>query len=151
MKNAYALGVGLAVGMMEKAGRDGLADAYNPQAALFAQGCWEMRKMLALLGGNPDQVYGLPGPGDLYVTIFGGRTVKLGKLLGQGMSFSEARAMLAGVTLESVEITTRVARALPRLAQRGLARLEDFPLLMHIDQILNHAAPVAIPWDAFFH
>ena len=34
LKNAYALGVALAVGQMEAAGRDGLADSYNPQAAL---------------------------------------------------------------------------------------------------------------------
>jgi hypothetical protein len=32
----------------------------------------------------------LPGPGDLYVTVFGGRTVALGKLLGSGMSFTQA-------------------------------------------------------------
>ena len=151
MKNAYALGVGLAVGMMEQAGPDGLAEMYNPQAALFAQGCTEIRQMLTICGGDPFNATWLPGPGDLYVTIFGGRTVRLGKLLGQGHSFAEARQMLAGVTLESVEITNRVARALPRLAERGRARLEDFPLIRHIDQILNHGAPVNIPWDAFFN
>jgi len=151
MKNAYALGVGLAVGMMEQAGKDGLAEMYNPQAALFAQGCTEIRRMLEMMGGDPRCATWLPGPGDLYVTIFGGRTVRLGKLLGQGHSFAEARQLLAGVTLESVEITNRVARALPKLAARGLARLEDFPLIRHIDQIINHAAPVNIPWDDFFH
>ena len=57
---------------------------------------------------------------------------------------------MAGVTLESVEITTRAARALPKLAQRGLLDLADFPLLMHLDRILNHAESVNIPWDAFF-
>lgn len=150
LKNAYALGVGLAVGMMEAAGRDALADMYNPQAALFAQGSYEMRRLVALLGGNPANVAWLPGVGDLYVTVFGGRTVRLGKLLGQGMTFAEARNLLAGVTLESVEITNRVARALPRLAQRGLLDLADFPLLMHLDRILNHAEPVNIPWEAFF-
>jgi glycerol-3-phosphate dehydrogenase (NAD(P)+) len=109
-----------------------------------------MRKMLAILGGGTDNATWLPGPGDLYVTIFGGRTVKLGRLLGQGHSFAEARALLAGVTLESVEITTRVARALPRLAERGLARLEDFPLILHIDGIINRGEAVNIPWNKFF-
>ena len=150
LKNAYALGVGLAVGMMEAAGPDGLADMYNPQAALFGQGCTEMRRLVAFLGGDPANVTWLPGAGDLYVTIFGGRTVRLGKLLGQGMTFKEARSLMAGVTLESVEITTRAARALPKLAQRGLLDLADFPLLMHLDRILNHAESVNIPWDAFF-
>lgn len=151
LKNAYALGVGLAVGMMERAGPDGLAQMYNPQAALFAQSCWEMRRLLEITGGGLENVAWLPGPGDLYVTVFGGRTVRLGKLLGQGNSFAAAREMMAGETLESVAIATCVARALPKLAARGLARLEDFPLLLHIDRILNHDERVAIPWERFFH
>jgi glycerol-3-phosphate dehydrogenase (NAD(P)+) len=151
LKNAYALGVGLAVGMMEQSGPDGLAQMYNPQAALFAQSCWEMRRLVEIAGGGLENVAWLPGPGDLYVTVFGGRTVRLGKLLGQGHSFAEALERMAGETLESVAIATRVARALPRLAARGLAHLEDFPLLLHIDRILNHEERVDIPWDRFFH
>lgn len=150
MKNAYALAVGLAVGMMEAAGPDGLAHNYNPQAALFGQSCYEMRRIVRLLGGGEENVTWLPGPGDLYVTVFGGRTVRLGKMLGMGTSFKEARQILAGVTLESVEITSRVCRALPKLAARGLVDLKEFPLLLHLDEILNHEKPVAIPWDRFF-
>lgn len=150
MKNAYAMGVGLVLGMMEAAGPDGLANHYNPQAALFAQSCYEMRALVRLLGGGEENVTWLPGPGDLYVTVFGGRTVRLGKLLGQGVPFTEAREILAGVTLESVAITTRVARALPKLAEKGLARLEDFPLLLHMDAIINQGKPVEIPWEKFF-
>jgi glycerol-3-phosphate dehydrogenase (NAD(P)+) len=150
MKNAYALAVGLAVGMMEAAGPDGLANNYNPQAAIFGQSCYEMRRLVRLLGGDEGNVTWLPGPGDLYVTVFGGRTVRLGKMLGMGTSFKEARQILAGVTLESVEITTRVVRALPKLAARGLLDLSDFPLLLHLDEILNQNLPVQIPWDRFF-
>jgi glycerol-3-phosphate dehydrogenase (NAD(P)+) len=150
MKNAYALGVALAVGQMEAMGPDGLANGYNPQAALVGQSCYEMRRLIDILGGDPDQVSWLPGAGDLYVTVFGGRTVRLGRMLGKGKTFGEAREILAGVTLESVEVTTRVARALPKLAARGLADLADFPLLLHIDEIVNHEKPVAIPWDRFF-
>ena len=150
LKNAYALAVGLAVGMMEQAGPDGLANMYNPQAALFGQSCYEMSRMLAVLSGGRENVSWLPGAGDLYVTVFGGRTVRLGKMLGQGMPFREAREVLAGVTLESVEIVTRVARALPKLASRGLANLQDFPLLLHLNDVLNHDAPVNIPWESFF-
>jgi glycerol-3-phosphate dehydrogenase (NAD(P)+) len=149
MKNAYALGVGLAVGMMEAAGQDGLARMYNPQAALFGQRILEMRRLLAVMGGKAENVHWLPGPGDLYVTVFGGRTVRLGKMLGKGVSFVEARRRMAGVTLESVEITTRVARALPKLARRGLLKLADYPLLLHLDEIINQGKPVAIPWESF--
>ncbi len=155
LKNAYAMGVGLAVGMMEEAGPDGLANMYNPQAALFGQACYEMGKLVGLLAGGegvgPAAVAWLPGAGDLYVTVFGGRTVRLGKLLGQGKSFSEARQIMAGETLESVEIITHFARALPRLAARGLVDLRDFPLMLHMDQMINHGGRLHIPWDTFFH
>jgi glycerol-3-phosphate dehydrogenase (NAD(P)+) len=57
---------------------------------------------------------------------------------------------MAGVTLESVEIVTRVTRALPKLAARRRADLADFPLLLHLEEILLHGRPVEIPWDAFF-
>jgi glycerol-3-phosphate dehydrogenase (NAD(P)+) len=150
LKNAYAMGVGLAVGMMEAAGPDGRANMYNPQAALFAQGCLEIQRMVKLLGGQNDNLYYLPAPGDLYVTVFGGRTVRLGKLLGKGLSFAEARKIMAGETLESVEIITRVGRALPKLEARGLVDPGDFPLIRHLDQIINHGAKVDIPWETFY-
>jgi len=147
LKNAYALAVGLGVGMMQSQGPDGLANLYNIQAALFGQSTLEMARMLALLGSGTDNAHWLPGAGDLYVTVFGGRTVRLGSLLGKGIPFKDALEMMAGVTLESVEITTRVARALPKLAARGLADPADFPLLLHLDEVLNHDVPVEIPWD----
>jgi glycerol-3-phosphate dehydrogenase (NAD(P)+) len=149
LKNAYALAVGLGVGMMQSQGPDGLANLYNIQAALFGQSTLEMARMLAILGGGVDNAHWLPGAGDLYVTVFGGRTVRLGSLLGMGMPFDEALEQMAGVTLESVEITTRVARALPKLAARGLAEPADFPLLLHLDEILNQGVPVDIPWNRF--
>jgi glycerol-3-phosphate dehydrogenase (NAD(P)+) len=149
MKNAYALAVGLAVGMMESAGPDGLAHMYNPQAALFGQSMYEMRRLLTILGGSDENMAWLPGPGDLFVTVFGGRTVRLGKLLGKGISFADARQQMTGVTLESVEISTRVARSLPKLAMRGLLNMDDFPLLLHLDEIINQGMLVNIPWEKF--
>jgi glycerol-3-phosphate dehydrogenase (NAD(P)+) len=150
LKNAYALAVGLMVGVMEKEGPDGLALAYNPQAAVFAQGCFEMRRFLEILGGGVENASRLPGPGDLYVTIYGGRTVKLGKLIGMGHSYSEARQKLAGETLESVEITTRICRALPKLEARGIVRPDEFPLIRHLERIIHHGEQVDIPWERFF-
>ncbi len=150
LKNAYALGVGLAVGMMEKAGPDGLALAYNPQAALFAQACYEMRCLVKFTGGGEDNAVWLPGAGDLYVTIYGGRTVRMGKLLGQGLSYPQARKILAGETLESIEIIRCMGRAIPKLASRNLLNLQDFPLLMHLHDIIKQGQAVRIPWDTFF-
>ncbi len=147
MKNAYALGVSLAVGINNLVyGKDGMQH-YNPQAALFEQGVREASRILAYMGGKPET--GMFFAGDLYVTIFGGRTRLLGTLLGEGKSFPEAMEQLSGITLESVAISTRVAEAVRQLEKRGELRSEDFPLLMHVDDIISHGAKLAIPWERF--
>jgi glycerol-3-phosphate dehydrogenase (NAD(P)+) len=56
---------------------------------------------------------------------------------------------LKGVTLESIVIATRTARAVRKLAERGLVSLDDYPLLMHVDEIINRGAEVNIPWEKF--
>ena len=147
MKNAYALAVSLAVGLAEK--RDGKIGAvhYNSQAALFGQSLREMEKLLKLIGGGPENI--IFGGGDLYVTIFGGRTRLIGTLLGRGLSFDEAMEQLRGVTLESIVIATRTARAVRKMAARGAADLADYPLLMHVDEIISGGKPVDIPWEKF--
>jgi glycerol-3-phosphate dehydrogenase (NAD(P)+) len=147
MKNCYALGVSLAVGLEESRHGVGCAQTYNPQAALFGQSVKEMARFLKLLGGQDESL--VYATGDLYVTIFGGRSRKLGTLLGRGLPFARAMEELAGTTLESVAIATTVARVLRRRAANGKAKLSDFPLLLHIDEIINQGAKVAIPWESF--
>ena len=120
---------------------------YNSQAALFGQSVKEMMKLLDLFGyGGGNIVY---GAGDLYVTVFGGRTRKIGTLLGEGMPFDEAMKTLEGVTLESIVISTRTARAVRALINKKRASEDDFPLLLHVDDLINNGATVDIPWDMF--
>jgi glycerol-3-phosphate dehydrogenase (NAD(P)+) len=147
LKNAYALGVTLAVGLSERMEGAGGRQHYNSQAALFGQSVREMRRLIAYLGGRDDNI--VYGAGDLYVTVFGGRTRLIGTLLGRGYSMDKALNELHGVTLESLVIATRAARAVRRLIERGQLQKEDFPLLNHIDRIINFNEPVNIPWDAF--
>lgn len=146
LKNAYALVVSLAVGLVEAQDGIGCTQAYNPQAALFGQSLREMKRIIKMAGAKEDNL--VYGAGDLYVTIFGGRTRKLGTLLGRGLRFDCAMAELEGITLESVVITTRIARALRKRAQDRSISLSDFPLLMHIDDVINNNMPVAIPWKS---
>lgn len=148
LKNAYALGISLAIGMSYK--REGREfEHYNSQAALFGQSVREMTLLLDLCGGKPQQ---LPlGAGDLYVTVYGGRTRKIGTLLGTGMRFEEAMEVLKGVTLESIVISTRTAQAVRRLIDRGIVCAENFPLLLHIDELVNGGKTVNVPWAAFTH
>lgn len=147
MKNAYALAVTLAVGLSERTEGIGGTLHYNSQAGLFGQSVREMRRLLALVGGGEENI--VYGAGDLYVTVFGGRTRLIGTLLGRGLSFERAMEELEGVTLESIVIATRTARAVRRLIELGRAKAEDFPLLLHVDDIISRGAQVAIPWSSF--
>ena len=142
LKNAYALGVSLAIGLAEKRDGEGCVLQYNPQAALFGQAVKEMRKLIAYCGGSPEI---LPfGAGDLYVTIFGGRTRKIGTLLGRGIPYAAALEMLAGVTLESVAIAGVVGKAIANTAE-GFA---PYPLLHLVYDLIN-GREREIPWEAF--
>lgn len=146
LKNSYALGVCLAIGMSyKKEGRE--IEHYNSQAALFGQSVVEMSHLLELYGGDASNIRLFSG--DLYVTIFGGRTRKIGILLGQGIPFEEAMKRLAGITLESIVIATRTAEAVRALIAQGKAEKKDFPLLFHVDEIINQGKEVNIPWKAF--
>lgn len=147
MKNAYALGVSLAIGLSERIEGVGGKEHYNSQAALFGQSIREMRRLIRLSGSDDDNI--ILGAGDLYVTVFGGRTRKIGTLLGRGLTFEQAMDELKGVTLESIVIATRTARAVRRLIELGKATEAQFPLLMHIDELINQGKPVNIPWSKF--
>lgn len=143
MKNAYALGVALAIGMAENKNGIGCAEEYNPQAALFAQSVRETIELLRIAGGCANEI--LYNAGDLYVTVFGGRTRKIGAYLGRGMTFTQAREKLKGVTLESVAIAQVVVDA---LKQRG-ENLSKFPLLCHIYDMITKNITVDVPWKKF--
>lgn len=146
LKNAFAMAVSLAIGLSYK--REGREfEHLNSQAALFSQSLREMAGVLRLCGGDAANL--ASGIGDLYVTVFGGRSRKLGTLLGKGMPFDQAMASLAGITLESVAIATRTAAAIRALIAQGQTTAAEFPLLLHIDEIINQGKTVAIPWAAF--
>lgn len=146
LKNAYALAVTLAVGLAED--REGIgALHYNSQAALFMQSLKEMTQLLKLNEVLDENI--LYGAGDLYVTIYGGRTRKIGTLLGRGYSFDEAIAELEGETLESIVIAGRTAQFVRELAQQGKVDPKDFPLLLHVDDLINNNKKVNIPWKEF--
>ena len=151
MKNCYALGAGLAEGVLEaREGADSQHRMHNYEAALLAQGAEEMRQMVTLLGGRPETAGALPGVGDMYVTSTGGRNVRVGRLLGSGMRFTEAWEQLDHITLEGAAAIREIGGALPKLSERGIIGAGDFPLLRHLYEIVALERPVEMPWSSFF-
>jgi glycerol-3-phosphate dehydrogenase (NAD(P)+) len=152
LKNAYTLAVGLAGGMLERLGGPDEAEAqnHNPAAALFGASAKEMARLVSLLGGNPGLVNSLPGVGDQYVTCMGGRTVRLGRLLGQGLTYEQARAEMAGETLESAFVVAQIAKALPGLEARGLLGGDELPLMRCLCRVITEKARAEIDFDRLF-
>ena len=148
LKNGYALGIALTIGLNQKAFGLDLELHFNSQAAVFGQAVKEMKKLLDMQGAGTLENLCV-GAGDLYVTVYGGRTRLVGILLGRGLDIDEAREELKGVTLESLVVAVRVARAVKALCAAGKADVAEFPLLMHIDEILTEKKPVNIPWEQF--
>ncbi len=148
LKNGYALGIALTVGLNQK--RLGIDSKlrYNSQAAIFGQSLKEMSKLLDYMGALNLESQAV-GAGDLYVTVYGGRTRQIGILLGRGLNIDEAKEELKGQTLESLVIIERLADAVITNSARGILKREDFPLLMHINDILKNKAEVNIPWEKF--
>lgn len=148
LKNGYALGIALTIGLNQKAfGLDSELH-FNSQAAVFGQAVKEMYRLLdfqkALTLDNL-----CVGAGDLYVTVYGGRTRLVGILLGRGLNIDEAKEELSGVTLESLVVAERVAKAVKLNVSKGILDKKDFPLLLHIDEIITEKKSVNIPWESF--
>ncbi len=110
LKNGYALGIALTIGLNQKAfGLDSELH-FNSQAAVFGQASKEMSRLLDLQGaGTLDNL--CVGVGDLYVTVYGGRTRLVGILLGRGLNIDEAKEELKGVRREEAHRIRQAQRS----------------------------------------
>lgn len=145
LKNGYALAVAMTIGLVNR-NLDGNLH-YNSQAGAFYQAVKEMRLLLEMQGASRDCEN--IGIGDLYVTVYGGRTRKIGILLGEGKTYEEAIRILSGVTLESLVVSRRVYAAISRKSELGKADMTLFPMLRHVAEVLDEGKDAELPWDEF--
>jgi glycerol-3-phosphate dehydrogenase (NAD(P)+) len=124
---------------------------FNQAAALFAQGLWEIVYLVDTMGGRRETVFTLPAAGDLYVTSMGGRNGRMGRWLGLGMSYSDAkRRHMADVTIEGAELALAIGPTVEQMVSDGQLDAARLPLLRAVIQIVCNDAPVNFPWDQFF-
>ncbi len=147
LKNGYALAIAMTIGLVNRHNGPEAGLHFNSQAAAFYQGVKEMRLLLEMQGASRDCEN--IGIGDLYVTVYGGRTRKVGILLGEGKTYQEAMEILSGVTLESLVVSRRVYNAMARKAELGQADLKDFPMLCHAAAVLDNGKDAELPWELF--
>ena len=147
LKNGYALAIAMTIGLVNRHNGPQAGLHFNSQAAAFYQAVKEMRLLLEMQGAsrNCENI----GIGDLYVTVYGGRTRKIGILLGEGKTYEEALEILSGVTLESLVVSRRVYAAMARKAELGQADLSKYPMLCHAAAVLDDGKDAELPWEDF--
>jgi glycerol-3-phosphate dehydrogenase (NAD(P)+) len=148
LKNAYALGVGM---VLDAGQATDAVPAYNPAAAVFAQSLSEIAYLVEFMGGKLESVLSLPGAGDLYVTCHGGRNSRMGRWLGKGVSYREAKVRhMPGETVEGAELLLEIGPTIEDLVETQMLDGRRIPLLRALYRILREEAPASIPWETFF-
>lgn len=139
MKNAYAVGLGIAEGFKK---RKGLLHN-NTKSALFTFAVAEMGILSQALGGTLASVYGLPGMGDLEVTGEAGRNRTLGEVIGEGLTASQATAKMKakGITVEGYPAIRFGYLLAKQLENEKKLMVSDLPLLTGLYKILYEDAP----------
>lgn len=151
MKNFYALGVGMATGMLESSPAVE-ARMNDPAAALFAEALWEMSYLVGMLGGKQRSVWTLAGAGDLYVTCQAGRNSRMGRWLGLGLPYSQAKARhMSEETVEGAETARAIGPAVDALIAAEKLDAAALPLMRAILDAVCRDMPAVIPWQRFFN
>jgi len=152
LKNFYTLAIGYAAGQLEQKGQaPNGALMHNLAAGLFTQALAEMRYFAKMLGGEGDSVLGLAGAGDLYVTCQAGRNGRMGKLLGTGLLYREAKSKhMPDDTIEGAELALVIGQPLRQLIENGKIDSGAVPLAISIVQAVCHNQLLQIPWSRFY-
>ncbi len=153
LKNVYALAVGLAQGLLEtdESAPENQAAMYNPAAAIFGQALHETSYLVEYMGGDQKTILGMAGAGDLYVTCQGGRNSRMGRLLGMGMRYTDAKMKhMPDDTVEGAELALAIGRAVEFLVLQGELDGSRLPLLRMMTDIVCNDGVVDVPWDQFF-
>jgi glycerol-3-phosphate dehydrogenase (NAD(P)+) len=157
MKNVYALAVGIVGGLLEKEGAVETAPGASPYvmhnlaAAIFAQGLAETAYLVEQMGGKRETALGLPGAGDLYVTSMGGRNGRMGRWLGLGVRYTDAKKKyMPTETIEGAELALAIGPTIEHMVYRGELDGARLPLLRMMIQVVCNDETARVPWDSFF-
>tara|TARA_B100000579_G_scaffold406061_1_gene392200 strand:- start:1063 stop:2025 length:963 start_codon:yes stop_codon:yes gene_type:complete len=97
IKNIYSMVIGSGEGL-------------NTSSYLFYKSILEMIYLTKFFKGEVDTVFGLAGLGDLYVSAVGGRNSKMGKYLGKGFTYKNAKKkFMPNETIEGAQLASSIA------------------------------------------
>ena len=144
IKNIYSMLIGAAEGLSNSKAPQEIQSKYylNTSASLIHRSISEMVEFVNHYGGNSDTVYGLAGLGDLYVSAIGGRNSLMGKHLGQGYLYKNAKEkFMKNVTVEGAQLALEIG-------QKILNDLDskNFPLMFSILNTICDNKKLEIDW-----
>ena len=144
IKNIYSMLIGAAEGLSNSKASIEIQSKYylNTSASLIHRSISEMVEFVSYYGGNSETVYGLAGLGDLYVSAIGGRNSLMGKYLGQGHLYKDAKELfMKETTVEGAELAFEIG---PKIFKEFKAN--EFPLMFSVLQSICENKKLEIRW-----
>ena len=137
IKNIYSMIIGASKGLSSETADDEIKSKYhyNTAASLIHRSISEMVFFTKFFKGKEETVYGLAGIGDLYVSAIGGRNSKMGKYLGDGYNYLEAKKkFMINDTVEGAELAFEIGSKIMKEFSKN-----DLPLMINLlDSIINN-------------
>ena len=144
IKNIYSMLIGASEGLSNPKAPIEIQSKYylNTSASLIHRSISEMVNFVSHYGGKPDTVYGLAGLGDLYVSAIGGRNSLMGKYLGQGHLYKDAKEkFMKDVTIEGAQLALEIG---PKIFQD--LEPKKFPLMFSVLNTICNNKKLEINW-----
>ena len=144
IKNIYSMLIGASEGLSNSKASKEIQSKYflNTAASLIHRSISEMVEFVSHYGGKPETVYGLAGLGDLYVSAIGGRNSLMGKYLGEGYLYNEAKEkFMKNITIEGAQLALEIG---PKILQD--LNPKHFPLMFSVLQTICENKKLKISW-----
>jgi len=144
IKNIYSMLIGASEGLSNSKAPKDIQSKYflNTAASLIHRSISEMVEFVSHYGGKPETVYGLAGLGDLYVSAIGGRNSMMGKYLGDGYLYNEAKEkFMKDITVEGAQLALEIG---PKILQD--LNPKHFPLMFSMLKTICENKKLEIDW-----
>ena len=144
IKNIYSMLIGASEGLSNSKAPKEIQSKYflNTAASLIHRSISEMVEFVSHYGGKAETVYGLAGLGDLYVSAIGGRNSLMGKYLGDGYLYNEAKEkFMKNITVEGAQLALEIG---PKILQD--LNPKHFPLMFSMLKTICENKKLEINW-----
>ena len=144
IKNIYSMLIGAAEGLSNPSAPTEIQEKFylNTSASLVHRSISEMVEFVSYYSGRVETVYGLAGLGDLHVSVAGGRNSLMGKYLGQGYLYKDAKEnFMKEITVEGAQLAFEIE---PKIMKNF--KENQFPLMFSILKSICYNKKLEINW-----